>query len=199
MNQSKISKKEHTRSVIMQAAIDLFAEKGFGNTSTAEIAAQSQVAQGTLFYHFKNKQGILYEVLVQILEQTSSTYKEIEADQLNGYACIEALLRNEMNIVEQHSKEVMVLIRDMTDEIHSPESQSHQLITTFLKLKIDLLCGFLRKGIADNSIRAVPVEETAWFLDAALYGVMHSKLIKQLPIPPLYENAIELCLTAIKA
>ncbi|GEM_PF-5354131 len=187
------------REKIISAAIDLFAEKGFGNTSTAEIAAKSQVAHGTIFYHFKSKQGILYEVLRQILEKTSTAYKEIVADHLSGYACIEELLHREMTIVEQHSKEVMVLIRDMTDEIHSPDSQSHQLIKSFLEFKIDLLCDFLRKGIADNSIRRVPVEETAWFLDAALYGVMHSSLIKQLSLPFLYENAKQLCLTAIKS
>ena len=189
---------------IIDAAIDLFAEKGFAGTTTAQIANRSQVAQGTLFYHFKNKQGILYEVLRQILETTSSSYRSIKPQQLNGYACVEALLRNEMLIVQQHSKKVMVLIRDMSDEIHHNNSPSRQLIKAFLEFKIELLSSFLRKGIDDGSIRELAVEETAWFLDAAFYGVMHTRLIKHMDIPrlditKLNENAINLCLTAIKA
>ena len=157
---------------IIDAAIDLFADKGFHNTSTAEIATNSDVAQGTLFYHFKNKEGILYEVLRQVLEQTSDAYRSIDSDSNSGYACIEALLRSEIAIVQEHSKEVMVLIRDMTHEVHRLGSQSHELIHSFLQFKINLLCRFL-------------------------HGVMHTKLLKHLPVPPLDENAIQLCLAAL--
>ena len=187
------------REKIIDSAIDLFAEKGFNNTTTAQIAACSQVAQGTLFYHFKSKQGILHEVLCQTLEQISMVYRDIKTQKLNGYHCIESMLRNEMTIVRLHSKKVMVLIRDMTDEINKVGSESHQLIKTFLDFKIDLLCTFLRKGIKDGSIRELPVEGTAYFLNAAFYGVMHAKLIKQTYIPALDENAINFCLTALKA
>lgn len=182
---------------IIDAAIDLFAEKGFSNTSTAEIAALSGVAQGTLFYHFKQKEGILCEVLDQVLKHTIESYNAIMHEDKNGFECVEALLRSENLIVEQHSKKVTVLIRDMTDETHQPNTQGFTLIESFLKYKIDLLSQFIRKGIADLSIRPVAVEETAWFLDAAFYGVMHVKLL-HLPVPKLDEHAIEFCLSALR-
>lgn len=183
---------------IIDAAIDLFAEKGFNNTTTAEIATLSGVAQGTLFYHFKQKEGILCEVLDQVLQHTISSYDAIEKEDKNGIECVEALLRSESQVVEQHSKKVTVLIRDMTDEVHQPGTTGFSLINSFLQYKIDILCGFIRKGIADASIRPVAVEETAWFLDAAFYGVVHIKLCKHLPIPPLDQHAIELCLSALR-
>lgn len=184
---------------IIEAAVDLFAEKGFNNTSTAEIATLSGVAQGTLFYHFKQKEGILCEVLNQILQLTIIGYKNISQDEKNGLECIEALLRSENLVVKQHSKEVTVLIRDMTDEAHQPGTQIFALIDSFLKYKINLLSQFLTKGIADKSIRPVAIEETAWFLDAAFYGVMHLKLLKHLPIPPLDEHAIRFCIDGLKS
>lgn len=182
---------------IIDAAIDLFADKGFRNTSTAEIAATSGVAQGTLFYHFKNKEGILNEVLRQVLEACLEGYKTIDKRGNSGLACIETLLRREMTIVEQHNKKVSVLIRDMNDDCHSPGTPGHALINTFLSFKINTLCEFIRQGIADGTVRQVPVEETAWFIDAAFYGVMHIKLLKHLPVPPLDENAIQLLLAAL--
>jgi len=183
---------------IIDAAIDLFAEKGFSNTSTAEIATLSGVAQGTLFYHFKQKEGILCEVLDQVLQHTTNGYNTIDQEDKSGIECVEALLRSESRIVEQHSKKVTVLIRDMTDEVHQPGTNGFSLIESFLQHKIDLLCKFIRKGITDESIRPVAVEETAWFLDAAFYGVVHIKLCKHLPIPPLDQHAIELCLSALR-
>lgn len=183
---------------IIDAAIDLFAEKGFTATSTAEIASQADVAQGTLFYHFKNKEGILCEVLRQVLDQTRAAYRTIPHDGSSGYACIETLLRTEVVIIQQQSKKVMVLIRDMTDEVHHPGTVGNELIKSFLIFKIDLLCQFLRRGIADHSIRPLAVEETAWLLDAAFYGVMHTKLLKSFAVPPLEEHAIQFCLAALR-
>ena len=183
---------------IIDAAVDLFAEKGFSNTSTAEIAALSGVAQGTLFYHFKQKEGILCEVLDQILQHTLRGYDNISQHEKNGLDCIEALLRSENLVVKQHSKKVTVLIRDMADEVHQPGTKGFVLIESFLKRKIGLLSQFIRKGIADTSIRPVAVEETAWFIDAAFYGVLHIKLCKHLPIPPLDEYAIRFCIDSLK-
>ncbi len=183
---------------IIDAAVDLFAEKGFNNTSTAEIAALSGVAQGTLFYHFKQKEGILCEVLEQVLQHTTSAYNSISQDEKNGLECVEALLRCENLIVKKHSKKVTVLIRDMTDEVHQPGTQGFTLIDSFLKYKIALLSQFLSKGVTDKSIRPIAIEETAWFIDAAFYGVMHVKLFKHLSSPPIDEHAIRFCIDGLK-
>lgn len=40
----------------------LFAERGYGASSTAEIAAAAGVSQGTLFHHFPTKRALLTEV-----------------------------------------------------------------------------------------------------------------------------------------
>lgn len=182
---------------IIDAAIDLFSEQGFAETSTAEIAARSNVAQGTLFYHFKSKEGILHEVMRQLLEQTTENYRTIDPTQNTGLQCIERLLRSDLAIVQQHAKKVKTLIRDMSTKVHEPGELCHALIHDFVSYKISLLCQFLRQGIEDGSIRDVPIEETAWFLDAAFYGIMHIRLLKNFPIPPLDENAVHLCLAAL--
>ncbi len=182
---------------IIDAAIDLFSEQGFAETSTAEIAASSNVAQGTLFYHFKSKEGILHEVMRQLLEETREGYKKINTSDTTGLQCIEQLLRSDMDIVQRYNKKVKTLIRDMSTKVHQKGELCHVLIHDFVSYKINLLCQFLRQGIDDGSIRDVPIEETAWFLDAAFYGIMHIRLLKDFPLPPLDENAIQLCLAAL--
>ncbi|WP_010581496.1 helix-turn-helix domain-containing protein [Liquorilactobacillus vini] len=41
--------------MILSAAIELFAKKGYANTSTSEIAAYAGVSEGSIFRRFKNK------------------------------------------------------------------------------------------------------------------------------------------------
>lgn len=40
---------------ILQAAVEIFAEKGYAATSTSEIAKRAGVAEGTIFRHYKTK------------------------------------------------------------------------------------------------------------------------------------------------
>jgi TetR/AcrR family transcriptional repressor of nem operon len=52
-----------TRDRILIAAMRLFAEKGFGSTSVAEILQAAEVNSGSLYYFFPGKQDVLLGVL----------------------------------------------------------------------------------------------------------------------------------------
>ncbi|HBF08396.1 MAG TPA: TetR family transcriptional regulator [Gammaproteobacteria bacterium] len=49
---------EQTKAGILDAAVELFAEKGFANTSLTEIAKKAEVTRGAIYWHFKNKAEI---------------------------------------------------------------------------------------------------------------------------------------------
>jgi len=53
---------ERVRGEIMDAATALISEKGFKNTTTKEIAARADMAEGTLYNYFKNKDDILMSI-----------------------------------------------------------------------------------------------------------------------------------------
>ena len=50
---------QNRRERIIEAALDLFAAKGFDRTSTKEIARAAGVAEGLIFHHFDNKESLL--------------------------------------------------------------------------------------------------------------------------------------------
>ena len=52
-----------TRDRIVQAAMELFWEKGFGSTSIADILGRAQVNSGSLYHVFPGKQYLLVAVL----------------------------------------------------------------------------------------------------------------------------------------
>ena len=58
--EQKLTKKQKA---ILAAATELFAEKGFASTSTSEIAAKAEVAEGTIFKHYKSKKGLLLSIV----------------------------------------------------------------------------------------------------------------------------------------
>ena len=58
-NNKKISKKE----LIMETAKNIFSQKGYDDASMDEIALTAGVPKSLIYYHFKNKEELLQEVI----------------------------------------------------------------------------------------------------------------------------------------
>jgi AcrR family transcriptional regulator len=55
-------KKTDKQAKILEAAIEIFSEKGYAATSTSEIAQKAGVAEGTIFRHYKTKKDLLLSI-----------------------------------------------------------------------------------------------------------------------------------------
>jgi TetR/AcrR family fatty acid metabolism transcriptional regulator len=62
---------------ILEAAVKVFARKGFHNSRIAEIAVEAGVASGTIYLYFRNKDDILISVFEESLDQIIG---EVERD-----------------------------------------------------------------------------------------------------------------------
>ncbi|MDP3310750.1 MAG: helix-turn-helix domain-containing protein, partial [Polaromonas sp.] len=58
---------------LLDAALDLFVEKGFAATRAEEVAARAGVSKGTLFLYFQSKEELFKAV---IRENISGRFKE---------------------------------------------------------------------------------------------------------------------------
>ena len=64
----RVENKAKTRKAILRAALELFAEKGFYQTTTRAIARKAGIAEGTLFNYFETKEDLALYFLEE--EQT---------------------------------------------------------------------------------------------------------------------------------
>jgi DNA-binding GntR family transcriptional regulator/AcrR family transcriptional regulator len=61
-----------TAQLVLDAAADLFCEKGFSETTTRQIAARLNIHQASLYYHISGKEDLLYRIsklMIESLEQ----------------------------------------------------------------------------------------------------------------------------------
>src|SRR4051812_29256005 len=57
------SRRTDTRARILTAALGLFAERGYANTSLREIAEDLGVTKAALYFHYKTKEDIVSGIL----------------------------------------------------------------------------------------------------------------------------------------
>jgi TetR/AcrR family transcriptional regulator len=68
----KRMKSDQRRQQLIDVAIDLFSEKGFGGTTTREIANAANVNEAIIFRHFETKEGLYAAILDQRARETLS-------------------------------------------------------------------------------------------------------------------------------
>src|SRR6476620_9951773 len=80
----RLENKEKTRRSILKAALGLFAEKGFYNTTTRAISKRARIAEGTLFNYFETKEDLalyfLEEELSGVMEWHRANKRLKKAD-----------------------------------------------------------------------------------------------------------------------
>lgn len=72
-----------TRSAIIDAARDLFAEHGFSATTTAQVALSAGVTEGAVFHHFKGKAD-LFSAVFDLLDAEMDAYARQRAQRVGG-------------------------------------------------------------------------------------------------------------------
>src|SRR5690554_6376801 len=68
-----------TRDKILLSSLELFNERGERNITTNHIAAHRAISPGNLYYHFRNKSDIIYEIF-QEYEKLVDSYLDIPED-----------------------------------------------------------------------------------------------------------------------
>ncbi|MGJ7490548.1 TetR/AcrR family transcriptional regulator [Variovorax sp. ZT4R33] len=76
-------RKEARPGELIQAALELFVEKGFAATRSEEVAARAGVSKGTLFLYFQSKEDLLRAVITENLAGRFPEWNE-EFDTFEG-------------------------------------------------------------------------------------------------------------------
>ncbi len=82
-------KKQRTREQIVEAAMALFAERGYHATTIADIATAAGVAPRTFFTYFPSKEAVVFHNLDRDLDSLASALR----DRLPGETAFDALRR----------------------------------------------------------------------------------------------------------
>ncbi len=139
------------RREIFDAAVHLFLEKGFQETSMREIAEAAGVGKSTLYDYFKTKDDILLSVFVEQVEAIFQKAREI--DVAGGSA--EVKLRSIMHMHMDFLLAKMQLNLKLSNEIQRLRLESQERIQASRYAYQDFLGNLIEEGIQNGEFRPV--------------------------------------------
>jgi len=95
---------------IIQAAVKIFARKGFYNAKIAEIAREAQVADGTIYLYFQNKDDILINLFEVKMDLILQNMREKLALEKNPLKKVQIFALQHLKMME-NSKELSEVIQ----------------------------------------------------------------------------------------
>ena len=186
---------EIRRAEIMDAAMLLFMEKGYVNTTTQDIVDKVNISRGLLYYHFKNKEDILYclverysEKLLRDIHVIVNDDDKTAIEKIRDF--IDATIISTDN-VSAEGTELQKTV-DLEENRYMLDKLSHKLIE---KLTI-YFERIINQGISEKVFSVKYPSETAEFLMTAYVFVSNNIGIKTSKKEPVkdYLNAFKIML-----
>ncbi|MGD8352891.1 MAG: TetR/AcrR family transcriptional regulator [Pseudomonadota bacterium] len=186
------------REAILVAATDLFARKGYKNTATSEIAELANVAQGTVFHHFKSKENLLISICDDLVNTYISGIRKAADSDGKGLEAIEKILDFYREFKKHRYNSIAVAFKE-TQDVSRAGDEVHRHFQDLISQIIDIKAGCIERGIADGSIRSVPVYPTALMIHFLLMGQIHSETEGLLEVSNHDNELLEFCRRSIAA
>ena len=188
------------KQAILRNATRLFSQKGYKDTSMAEVAKITGSAGGTIFYHFKTKEELFLAILENVKEtiiHDFSTYLE-ESRFENGLGMVEGAISFYLNravIMEDHLR---LLHRYYPYELARVNPACRQHLEAIYERFVDMFEQAITEGQKDGSIGRVPARKIALIIFSMVDGLVRFNTYNLYDAGALYDEVIESCRKILK-
>ncbi|WP_432474215.1 TetR/AcrR family transcriptional regulator [Amphritea sp. HPY] len=120
--------RERNRELIIQAASEIFANRGYAATKTVDIASLAGLPKANVYYYFKTKENLYRSVLESVIEPLLQAYVPFY-EHTDPAAALEQYIRAKIRISQQHPHASKVFASEiMHGAPHLPEDISLQMM-----------------------------------------------------------------------
>lgn len=142
-------RRAETRERLFRAAMQLFAERGFFETTTEEITEAADVGQGTFFNYFPTKQHVLTVLSEKQLEKIMAARDEAEA----GTTSMQDVLHRLMHRIAEEPGRSQALTRSLMTALISNDDV-RELVRHTMGCGREIMAGIVALGQKRREIRS---------------------------------------------
>jgi len=184
------------KDAILQAATYLFSRKGYKDTAMGELAKMTGAAEGTIFYHFKNKQGVFLTILKNLKDDILpefERYRNTESEK-TGMDMVEEAISFYLYIAQNKEDLFALLHQRYPYELAESNPECREILEALYNCFVDIFEKPILNGQADGSINDdIPARKSALIVFSMVDSMVRFRMNNLYDVGALYKELIESC------
>lgn len=161
-------KAQETRNRILDAAIVVFAEKGYHDARVDEIVQESNSSKGSVYFHFPSKQEIFWAVIDKFVLKLESNLTQAISTRQHGVEKVEAALNACLETFERYgslAKIFLIQASGLGVAFESKLQDIHERFAALIKSYLDL-------AVSEGDLVPLDTEVASQIWMGAIYHVV---------------------------
>lgn len=170
--QSAPEGKESTRQRILDAATEVFSEKGYHGAAVDDIVKASHTSKGSFYFHFPSKQDIFFSLVDRFIVSLAQSAEKAIDQERGALAKVNAALETVFNTFSRHRSLAKILL---VGGVGLGKAFDERLLAIHARFA-SLIKEHLDDAVAEGSIPPLNTEITAY----AWLGAVNEVIVRWL-------------------
>ena len=181
------------RNQILDAAVGVFAEKGFQRATTREIADAADVSEGTIYNYFDSKEDLLIGIMNHLAEVETLPEELVEALKGDVRELFIAVFRHR----EEHIQEGLEMLQAVLPEVLTTSDLRESFYQQYVLRLATILEQYVQARIDLGHIRPVDAALATRAVQAMIFGLLILRIFGDETVLAKWEALPELLTTII--
>jgi AcrR family transcriptional regulator len=173
----KIIDKQAKKQDIIEAAMKVFAQKGFANTKMADVAEAAHIGKGTIYEYFKSKEEIFEFVFNHFMESMETSVARAIFKITDPVEKIKVIFLSWADMIAAHTSDIVEIMLDFWAEAVRKKDDKQLGIVKLEQIYEDFR--MIIKSILDEGIRLgefKPID--TFYIASVMLGAMDGLMIQ---------------------
>ena len=141
-----VKRREARRNKIITKALEIFAQKGFQETTIAEISKASGVSEATVYEYFNSKEELLFAIPEEITRESVEDFKKILPYLKGAEHKVRAIVLGYLTLYQNNPQYSSLVLLQLKNNKKFQQTRAYELIRDIARLLLDCI----REGIDEG-------------------------------------------------
>jgi len=158
---------------LLEAARDLFFERGYSGTTMDLVSRRAGLSKRTVYLYFKNKDDLFLAVASQGLEQLQASLEDVDVDGLDYEEAVETIMERYIRFAGDEPEYFRFVFHDATQSMITNASEPvRERIAHQERACLRVPARVVEKGIAEGIVPVVDPMEAAIVFWGTVTGII---------------------------